>query len=387
MVEESLISDLIDLFGNENVFSGSEQLAKISPEFFYGDYNPIAIVRPSEIRQLNRLLILMKRYKISGITPRGWGNTFGAYSNHLIIDLYHFNKILEIDEDRYIVTLQSGIRFNDLETELSKKKLKLPVSPIENGTLGGFISTLGIQTGQYRFGSIENYLRSVSLFTSKKMIKLGTKNTPPFTSGYNFTSLLGGSMGYYGIIIDMTLELFPLPEKRYDIRISCKNVHDVVNIVNFLKHFESLTNLTIRKSGEDIQILIILEGFSELVELENEKLHSLKNVEIKGIDHRHLLDTLHSKLENEIYSIPALTLDKELMHILKQCNDVNFIIHYTSKNTFMFSPTIPQEEREVKINLFNCSKDAYFSKENQSLINKLKEIIDPFNYFQPGMID
>ncbi|MHA1378597.1 MAG: FAD-binding oxidoreductase [Candidatus Helarchaeota archaeon] len=388
MVNEGLISDLVELFGKENVFYRAEELIELFPEeILYGEFKALVLVRPSEIRQLNRLLILMKRHKISGLTPLGSGNTLGAYSKYLIIDLSNFNNIIEIDDSRYIATIEAGVKFNELNAELKKRNLTLPLIPPIDGTMGGLISTPDVQIGSFKYGNIGNYLRHVSLFSSKKLVKLGTKNTPPFTCGYNLTNLLYGSMGFYGLIIDMTLELIPIPEKQYEISIMCEKLEDIVKIFQILKDFESLTNLTIQKSRNDIEILINLEGFSDLVQMENEKLLALTNVNVEGIDSKYLLNILRIHLENQVYEQPRIIPSSKLQQILNNSKNSSFIIHFISDSNFMFSTINSNDKIEVKKNLNKCSLASYFSKENFPIIKKLKEIIDPSNLFQPGMID
>jgi len=388
LVNEGLISDLVELFGKENVFYRAEELIELFPEeILYGEFKALVLVRPSEIRQLNRLLILMKRHKISGLTPLGSGNTLGAYSKYLIIDLSNFNNIIEIDDSRYIATIEAGVKFNELNAELKKRNLTLPLIPPIDGTMGGLISTPDVQIGSFKYGNIGNYLRHVSLFSSKKLVKLGTKNTPPFTCGYNLTNLLYGSMGFYGLIIDMTLELIPIPEKQYEISIMCEKLEDIVKIFQILKDFESLTNLTIQKSRNDIEILINLEGFSDLVQMENEKLLALTNVNVEGIDSKYLLNILRIHLENQVYEQPRIIPSSKLQQILNNSKNSSFIIHFISDSNFMFSTINSNDKIEVKKNLNKCSLASYFSKENFPIIKKLKEIIDPSNLFQPGMID
>ncbi len=401
LTKEDLISDLKNLLGEDNVFSEIKQLAQFGPEFFYPIHTPLALVKPSDIRQLKRLLMLMKKHKICGITPRGFGNTFGAYSNGVIIDLSNFNEILDIDESRYTTTVQSGLAFNRFSEELKEKNLKFPLAPVGNGTIGGFIAYNGFRIGSYKYGSIRNFLRGVTLFTSKKLVKLGTKNTPPFTSGYNFTDILTGSMGYFGIIIDSTLGLIPTPELHYDLRlvydtIDDPNIEKNMKILNFLKSLNSLSNLTIitrsRKSpGEPkkilIQYLISLEGPTEIVQRDNEKLYSLKDISIEGVDSLYISDQLNYISNNFIYTKPILNHYNYFKENWYAVKDFSIFVHFLSPNDYIFTIFGPSGDKESEERVFECSKEDYFSKENLLLIKKMKLLLDPHNLFQPGMLD
>lgn len=401
LIKEELLSDLLDLFGEENVFTKEEELVQFGPEFFYPEHRPITLVRPSEIRQLNRLLIIMKRNKTIGITPRGFGNTFAAYSNGIIVDLTLLNEIVEIDESRNTATVQAGLNFNQFSEELKKKNLNFPLAPIGNGTIGGFLAFGGIQLGSYKYGSINSYLREVSLLTSKKIVKLGSKYTPPYTSGYNLTNILIGSMGIFGIIIDTTLSLIPSPELRYDISLHYENV-DKINIDNlirtldFLKTLDSLSNLTIttssiERAGEkkviEVKFQITLEGMAEMVQLDNEKLQSLKNIDIKAVDNLYISDNLKQVSDNLISDKPFLISYNEFKESLIKSNGFSFILHFLSPNKCLFAILSPTDDRVVKAKVDECSRNEYFSKGNLSLIKKMKMLFDPHNIFQPGMLD
>ncbi|NVM00723.1 MAG: FAD-binding oxidoreductase [Candidatus Helarchaeota archaeon] len=401
MTKEELISDLKDLFGEDNVITKESRFSQLIREFLYPEHNPLALVKPIEIRQLNRLLMLIKRHKICGITPRGFGNTFGAYSRDVIVDLTNFNEILEIDESRYTTTVQTGLVFNHFSEELKKKNLKLPLAPVGNGTIGGFIAYNGFGIGSYKYGSIRNYLRGVTLLTSKKLVKLGTKNTPPFTSGYNFTDILAGSMGFFGIIIDVTLGLIPTPELHYDISLTYEtiddpNIENCMKILNSLKTLNSLSNLTIitrstKRSGEpkniEIEFLISLEGSTEMVQGDNEKLYSLKDIKTEGVDNLYISDQLKYISENLIYSKPFLMYYNDFKESWYKVKDYSIIGHFLSPNECIFAIIGPSDDRDVKERVYECSKEAYFSKENLPLIKKMKILLDPHNLFQRGMLD
>jgi FAD/FMN-containing dehydrogenase len=342
----------------------------------------------------------MKRQNSYGLRPKGFGTTYRAYSGDVIVDLTNFNEIVEIDESRYTTTVQSGVAFDRFSEELNKKNLKFPLSPVGYGTIGGFIAYNGFRIGSYKYGSISNYLRGATLLTSKKLVKLGTKNTPPFTSGYNFTDILAGSMGFFGIIIDATLGLIPTPELHYDLSLIYETIDDPniekgMKIFNLLKNLNSLSNLTIIKrsrqiAGEPkkikIQYLISLEGPTEIVQRDNEKLYSLKNISIKSVDNSYISDLLKEISVNLILTKPILIHNYFFEETWYEVKDLSFIGHFLSPNEYIFA-ILGHSAYLSSERVFECSKENYFSKKNLPLIKKMKVLLDPHNLFQPGMLD
>ena len=91
LTQDKIITDLIEIFGENNVFHTNNHLVKVTPILLRE--KPKALINLTDIKQLNKLLILLRRYEDIGITPWGFGSSPTAYSENIIISLGDFNRI------------------------------------------------------------------------------------------------------------------------------------------------------------------------------------------------------------------------------------------------------------------------------------------------------
>ncbi|MDD1777673.1 MAG: FAD-binding oxidoreductase [Candidatus Helarchaeota archaeon] len=291
----ALINDLIDLVGQENVIADEAALRQYGLDRGSREHPPFLVVKPSDPLHFKRLNFILRRYKIDSITPRGTGRgvNLGAYSEDLIIDLSLLNKKLEIDAQNSIVIAQAGIEYSQLQKRLKDKGFRLPIDPLLDGTLGGFIASGGFGYGSFRSGSILNSLRNTTLFLSNgQLIQTGMPNVPPYACGYNLNSVVVGSEGYFGIITEAVLEIAPIAQKSQNLVLELKSDIKISQILIKLTQFPAISHISLYKSiqtpKEDrFQILLRLEGLT----LDADR-SSLEQIPETTVLDPHLADTL-----------------------------------------------------------------------------------------------
>jgi len=294
--KNSLVTDLIDLVGQENVITDEVALKQYGSDRDNRDHTPFIVVRPSDPLHFKRLNFILRRYKIDSITPRGSGRSvnLGAYSEDFIIDLTLLNKKLEIDTQNSIVVAQAGIEYSQLQNKLKEKGFRLPIDPILNGTLGGFIASGGIGYGSLRWGSILNSLRSTTLLLSNgQIIQTGMPNVPPYSCGYNLNSLIVGSEGHFGIITEAVLEIVPVAQNSQNLLLELKADAEIPQILTKITQLPTISNISFYKSiqipnEERFHIIVRLEGFAKAIDADRSSLE--KTHEITLLD-PHLANT------------------------------------------------------------------------------------------------
>ncbi|MDZ7290698.1 MAG: glycerol-3-phosphate dehydrogenase [candidate division KSB1 bacterium] len=129
-------------------------------------------------------------------------------------DLRRLNKILSIDSESMLATIQCGILGPELERQLNAAGYSLGHFPqsFEFSTLGGWIATRS--AGQYstQYGKIEDMVCSLRVITPTGTIQ--TPQVPAAAAGSDLVQMLIGSEGNYGIITQATVKLHPLPRYR-----------------------------------------------------------------------------------------------------------------------------------------------------------------------------
>ncbi|MHA1266253.1 MAG: FAD-binding oxidoreductase [Candidatus Helarchaeota archaeon] len=338
--QNPILNELIDLFGSENVIFNADDLKNYNSPYSPYENLPLTVIKPSVPAQFKRLNFLLKRHHIDSLTPRGRGlsTNLGSISTDIVIDMAHFCKNFEIDRENSIITAEAGYYYQDLKKFLANENLRLPIEPVINGTLGGFIASGGYGYGSYQNGSIAHHLRHLTIVLSNgQILQTGTSNVPNFTSGYNLNGIFCGSEGYFGIILEATLELLPLPSYATDLLLSIKKYSQLPKLITSLHKLSSVYNLNLYKGLLDrnphsLHISIRLEGSHEIVDHDLSILR--ENSEFSSYDSSLAKDLWTNRLINPNQIPNSKFIFEVIIPVTKLPNFLNYCDKYGSSAYF-----------------------------------------------------
>ncbi len=176
---------------------------------------PAAVVFAECTQDVADAVALAARYQVP-VIPFGVGSSLEghllAVQGGISVDVSRMNKVISINAEDLTVTVQPGVTRKQLNDEIKSTGLFFPIDPGADASLGGMCATRASGTNAVRYGTMrENVLALEVVTASGEVIRTGTR-AKKSAAGYDLTRLFVGSEGTLGVMTEITLRIYPLPE-------------------------------------------------------------------------------------------------------------------------------------------------------------------------------
>ncbi|MBT3360071.1 MAG: FAD-binding protein [Rhodospirillales bacterium] len=233
-IDEELIEELKALLGDRVSTSGAVREQHSHDESYHTPQAPDAVVFPRSTEEVSEIVKACARRKVP-VIPFGTGTSLEghvvALHGGVSINTSNMKEILTVNPEDMDATVQAGVTRIQLNTYLRDTGLFFPVDPGADASLGGMAATRASGTNAVRYGTMADCVLSMTVVLADGRIIRTSRRARKSAAGYDLTHLMVGSEGTLGVITEITLRLYGIPEAISSAVVSFPDMESVVNAV------------------------------------------------------------------------------------------------------------------------------------------------------------
>jgi D-lactate dehydrogenase (cytochrome) len=190
---------------------------------FHAPVEPDVVVFPAGVDDVCAVLELADALEVP-VTPWGMGTSVEGNAipvrGGISLSLQRMDAILDVDATSRTARVQAGVTRLALQRRVGPEGLCFPVDPGADASLGGMAATNAAGTTTLRYGKMREQVRGLEVvLAGGRRISTGTAAAKT-SAGYDLTSLMVGSEGTLGVIVELVVGLHPIEEASASFRFS-----------------------------------------------------------------------------------------------------------------------------------------------------------------------
>jgi D-lactate dehydrogenase (cytochrome) len=209
------LRDLAAAFGNRLVTSQAVREQHGNMLTWIPNQPPDAVVFPQSAADVQQVVGICAKHGMP-IIPFGTGTSLEGHINApqggVSVDFRDMNRIIAVHPEDLDCVIEPGVTRKLLNENLRDQGLFFPIDPGADASLGGMAATRASGTNAVRYGTMKDNVLSMKVVLANGEIMTTSRRAKKSASGYDLTRLMIGSEGTLGIITELTLKLYGIPE-------------------------------------------------------------------------------------------------------------------------------------------------------------------------------
>ena len=232
---------LRNAIGAEKVLSGTDLQERYTHIWkMHEPLNAISVVLPRSTAELSQVMNICHAHNQPVNIHGGLTNLVGATEtsdNEVVISLEKMNKIEEVDSMSRTMTVQAGVKLEEVQNAAEANGLLFPLNFGAKGSaqMGGVISTNAGGLRVFRYGMTRALVLGIEAVLADGTIINSLKKIIKDNSAYDLKQLFVGSEGTLGIVTRAVLKLVEKPKSRNSAFVA---FDDFKKVVDFLKYMD-----------------------------------------------------------------------------------------------------------------------------------------------------